>query len=76
MSIYRRTPRLKSRPKPQRAIIADILLEAGKEGAGFHIIREKAIAAGYLKTLKTASLEESILWHLDIMQRGGLVTKD
>ena len=76
MSIYRRTPRLKSRPKPQRAIIADILIEAGKDGADFHIIREKALDAGYLKTLKTASLEDSILWHLDKMQRDGLVTKD
>jgi hypothetical protein len=82
-ALYSKRAELKSRPKPQRAIIADILLEADKP-ISFGEIVSAAKKSDYENTLKqkgrTVTVEESVSWHLGEMVSLGTVkeslTKD
>jgi hypothetical protein len=75
---YERTPSLKSKPKTQRAIIADILLEAD-EPISFDKIVARAKDADYEGTFKRGTqivtIEESVTINLDLMIKGGTVKK-
>jgi hypothetical protein len=75
---YRRTTALKPKPKTQRAIIADILLEA-KPPLSFYEIVTEAKRANYEDTFKQGRLsvriEDSIAYHLERMMNEGTVKK-
>lgn len=66
---YSKTPTLKSKPKPQRWIIADVLLEADKPLT----VAEIAAAAREASYKTSKPIEESIQWHLDKMVRSRTV---
>lgn len=68
---YEKTRTLKSRPKPQRAIIADILLNADAPLSRDAIVAE-AKKANYKTTFP---IEESVDWHLDLMVKDRTVKK-
>jgi len=67
---YSKTPILKSKPKDQRSIIADILLVADRPLSFAEIVAE-ARGACYEDTFKrgtmAVTLEESVQFHLDAM---------
>jgi len=67
---YSKTPNLKSRPKDQRSIIADVLLAADKPLSFAEIVAE-ARKARYEDTFKrgvmVVTIEESVQIHLDAM---------
>jgi hypothetical protein len=75
---YRSTPTLKSKPKPQRAIIADILLNTDRP-LSFHEIVVEAKRANYEDTFKRGtqfvSIEDSVTYHLERMMKDGTVKK-
>jgi hypothetical protein len=74
--IYRKTSTLKSKPKPQRWIIADILLAAEKPLTLGEIVAQ-ARKADYEETFKRGkqkvTVEESVTFHLDEMMGLGMV---
>ncbi len=75
---YERTPLTQSRPKVQRAIIADILLNADAP-LSFDNIVAQARDAHYEETFKrgtqVVTIEESIRFHLDLMEKAGTVKR-
>ena len=70
--LYAKTPHLKSQPKDQRSIIADILLAADKPLSFGQIVAE-ARKARYEETFKRGkmfvTIEDSIQYHLERMTR-------
>jgi hypothetical protein len=74
--IYSKTSTLKSKPKPQRWIIADILLGA-KKPLTFGEIVDQARKADYEKTFKRGkqkvTVEDSVTFHLDKLVGLGMV---
>ncbi len=70
--LYAKTPKLKSKPKDQRSILADILL-ASEEPLSFSQIVAQARKARYEETFKRGkmfvTIEESIRYHLERMTR-------
>lgn len=77
MTKYSKTPTLKTKPKHQRWIIADILLAADKP-LTFGEIVQQARQAGYAQTFKgnDVTVEESVQWHLDKMMEDDTVKAD
>jgi hypothetical protein len=73
---YRKTSTLESKPKPQRWIIADILLAAEKPLPLGEIVAQ-ARKADYEKRFKRGNqivtVEESVSFHLDELMRLGMV---
>jgi hypothetical protein len=67
---YSKTPILKSKPKDQRSIIADILLAAERPLSFAEIVAE-ARKARYEETFKSGAIEvtieQSVQYHLDAM---------
>jgi ribosomal protein S1 len=76
---YSRTPALKSKPKDQRSIIADVLLRAN-EGMDRGQIISEAKKADYEKRFKNGkqqvTIEESVAYHLDRMVKLGVVKRE
>lgn len=70
--VYSKTAQLKSQPKDQRSILADILLAADKPLTFDQIVAE-ARKARYEETFKRGkmfvTIEESISYHLERMTR-------
>ncbi len=66
---YSKTPALKSKPKPQRWIIADVLLAADKPLS----LGEIAAAAANAHYKTSKPIEESIQWHLERMVKSRTV---
>jgi hypothetical protein len=75
---YRRTLALKTKPKTQRAIIADILLSVDSP-LSLHDIVTKAKQADYEDTFKqgrtSIDVQDSIEYHLELMIKDGTVKK-
>lgn len=75
---YERTSILKSKPKTQRAIIADILLKADKPLSRDQIVAQARVA-DYEGTFKrgkqVVTIEESIAIQLDAMVKGGMAKR-
>jgi hypothetical protein len=63
ISVYSKTPALKSKPKDQRSIIADILLAADRPMT----VREIAAEALKARYDTEVPIEESIQWHVKRM---------
>jgi hypothetical protein len=67
---YIKTPTLRSKPKDQRSIIADILLAADRPLSFVEIVAE-ARKARYEETFKggtiEVTIEQSVQYHLDAM---------
>jgi hypothetical protein len=73
---YSRTVTLKSKPKDQRSIIADVLLAADRPLSFAEIVGE-ARKARYEETFKRGTMivtiEESVRYHLDAMTKSRTV---
>ena len=76
---YRKTPALKSKPKDQRSIVADVLLQADRPLSLGEIAAE-ANKARYKERFKRGepfvTIEESIQWQLDRMVKSGTVKQE
>ena len=74
--VYIKTATLKSKPKDQRSIIADILLATDKPLSFAEIVAE-ALKARYQETFRRGTMkvtiEQSVRYHLDGMTEAGTI---